>query len=303
MATVFGAGAAKRAGRGGGSSRSGGAHPQGTRRGGASRDPARVGAPPMLNSLISEQIIPRLLMSHSRGAPRACALGSLSVDPVEAARFAPLPLQLEADELLAVVESFIGRGVSVDSLFVDLLAPAARELGRRWEEDECDFLDVTMGLWRLQEVMREITMRYPPPHAAGRSGRSALFAPMPGEDHSLGALMVEEVFARAGWCTEVLIEPKRKELLQILASRSFDLVGLTLSCDWPIATVTDLISAMRSVSRSPDLKVMIGGRMVNANPALAIAVGADGTAPDARSALALAEEFAIAAARLDRTGA
>jgi hypothetical protein len=43
--------------------------------------------------------------------------------------------------------------------------------------------------------------------------------------------------------------------------------------------------------------------MVNANPALAIEVGADGTAPDARSALVLAEGFANAAARLDRTGA
>ncbi len=304
MATAFGAGAPKRSGRGGGSSRSGGGHTQGSRRTGPPpRESVRGGSPPTLNSLISEQIIPRLLMSHSRGTQRMRAQGNLTVDPLEAARFASLPLQLEADELLTVVESFINRGVSIDSVFVDLLAPAARELGRHWEEDECDFLDVTMGLWRLQEVMREVTMRYPPHDATGPRGRSALFAPMPGEDHSLGALMVEEVFARAGWCTEVLIEPKRKELLQIIASRHFDLVGLTLSCDWPIATIADLICAMRSVSRSPDLKVLIGGRMVNANPALAIEVGADGTAPDARSALALAEEFATAAARLDRTGA
>ena len=55
---------------------------------------------------------------------------------------------------------------------VDLLAPAARLLGEYWEDDRCDFVDVTMGLWRLQEVVHEIAARAPADRAAG--GRRAL---------------------------------------------------------------------------------------------------------------------------------
>lgn len=304
MATVFSAGTAKRTGRGGGAPRSkGGRGTAPPRTGTAAWDPARAGSPGSLNSLINEQIIPRLLMAHSHGVPRAPADGSLPVDPAEAAQFASLPLQLEADELLVVVEGILSRGVSVDSVFVDLLAPAARRLGQHWEDDDCDFLDVTMGLWRLQEVMREVTLRFPPPRTATVQPRAALFAPAPGDSHSLGALMVEEVFARAGWQTEVLPECKRKELLQILADRSFDVVGLTLSCDCPNASLADLIAAMRSVSKSPDLKILIGGRMVNARPEVADEVGADGTATDACGALALAERLVAAPVLSNRPGA
>ena len=89
-------------------------------------------------------------------APKAIIAPSiLSAD------FARLPLTLEADELLEKVEALLSLGAQPGSILVDLLAPSARELGRMWEEDECDFVDVTMGLWRLQEVMRELAWRAP----------------------------------------------------------------------------------------------------------------------------------------------
>ena len=305
MATVFGAGAAKRAGRGEGTTRTkdGRGAASGTPAAGK-RDSIRAFSPTAVDALISEQIIPRLLMAQAHGLmPRDMVAGTHAVDPAEAAKFASLPLELEADELLVLVEGILARGASVESVFIDLLAPSARRLGQHWEDDDCDFVDVTMGLWRLQEVMREVTLRFPPPRAAPARPRAALFAPLPGDAHSLGALMVEEVFARAGWQTEVMIEPERKELLQHIADHNLDLVGLTISCDCPNAKLASLISAMRSVSRSPDLKILIGGRMVNANPALVAEVGADGSAPDACGALDLAERLVPVQALVARFGA
>ncbi len=249
---------------------------------------ARGGA---LGTLIEGEIIPRLLMAHI-GEPtqfhtRPCS----GIEPLEASRFAPLPLQLEADELLAEVDKFLDRGVSVETVLVELLAPSARKLGQFWEDDSCDFVDVTMGLWRLQEVMREIMVRAPLMAQRLAAPRSALFAPMPGDQHSFGALMVEEVFARAGWESEVLFEPKQQELLHLAADRNFDLVGLTVSCDYPSAAIAELVTALRSVSRNPAVRIIIGGQTVNADPGLVSVVGADGTAPDARTALALAERI------------
>ena len=261
----------------------------------------RAASPPSLNTLISEEIIPRLLQAHPVDQVPLVS-GAETIDPAEAAHFASLPLQLEADELLTEIEVFLARGVSVETVLVDLLAASARRLGQHWDNDECDFLDVTMGLWRIQECMREITLRNPPSMPNLARQRTALFTPIPGDDHSLGALMVEEVFARAGWDTEVLTAPKRGKLLQIVGERHFDLVGLTVTGDCHIGTLSDLISAMRIVSRSPDLQVLIGGRMVNETPEIVNLVGADGSAADARSALDVADRIVGTRTHLDRFG-
>ncbi|NJO13883.1 MAG: cobalamin B12-binding domain-containing protein [Rhizobiales bacterium] len=245
-----------------------------------------------VNAIIEGDIIPRLMMAHSSGSVRSAARHSRPIDPEAAKRFSVLPLQLEAAGLLEEVESFMAEGASVETIFLDLLAPAARKLGEMWESDECDFIDVTMGLWRLQEVMREVAARVPAERdflCAPRSG--ACFCPMPGDNHNFGALMIEEVFARAGWQSEALIKPERRELLDRLARRPYDLVGLTLTRDCPSAALANLVKAMRKVSANPDLIIFVGGRMINNNPHLVAEVDADGTACDALSALELAENL------------
>ncbi len=248
-----------------------------------------------VDQLIEQEILPRLLVAHSVDSKDA----SPRIFATDAKEFAHKPLTHEFDDLLTEVEEFLQRGVSVESVYIDLLAPSARALGEGWKNDTCDFVDVTMGLWRLQEVMRELATRFPAhPHIA-RTIRSALFTPIPGDQHSFGALMVEEFFARSGWDSEALIEPQRTELLQVVADRPFDLVGLTVSNDCPSATLCSLVAAIRSASKCRTVKIIVGGAAINANPGLVSLIGADGTAPDARSALILADRIVLESKRID----
>lgn len=241
-----------------------------------------------VNTIIESEIIPRLLMAHSiaESRPRPRLFRAITSD--EASRFAVLPIRLEAAALLEEVDAFISKGATVETICLDLLAPAARKLGEMWEQDECDFLDVTMGLWRLQEVMREVAARAPVEFGGLALPHSALFSPMPGDHHNFGTLMLEEVFARGGWRSEALVKPERRELLDRLARQPFDLVGLTLARDCPSGAVTNLIKAIRNVSANPHIIVLVGGRMINENPGLAMDVGADGTGADALAALEFA---------------
>lgn len=252
-----------------------------------------------VNAIIESEIIPRLLMAHASGATRIKGKRSRPINPDDASRFAVLPLRLEAVALLEEVDIFIANGASVETICLDLLAPAARKLGEMWETDECDFLDVTMGLWRLQEVMREIAARSPAAHGSLSPPRSALFSPMPGDHHNFGTLMIEEVFARGGWQSEALVKPERRELLDRLSRQPFDLAGITLARDCPRAALTNLITAMRNVSANPHMIVLVGGRMINENPGLAVQVGADGTGADALGALELAENLVRSVAAPD----
>jgi methanogenic corrinoid protein MtbC1 len=248
-----------------------------------------------LSKLIEREIIPRLMAVHA-GDPRAPMPEEQPIDAAEIAAFAPMVMQIDADALLAHIETILDRGVAVETVMVDLLAPAARLLGEYWEEDRCDFVDVTMGLWRLQEVVHEIAARAP----VGRAGAGpyrALFASMPGDQHSFGAVVIEEVFRRGGWHTDRLSEADTAVLLNSIAERHYDVIGLTISCDCHIAPLSSIISALRSVSCNPRVCIMVGGRIFSAMPKLADTVGADGTARDAKLALKLAGDLVRQRAR------
>lgn len=244
-----------------------------------------------LSTLIECEIIPRLMVAH------APADGAMAHDPVphddvigtaDVVALVPLALQVEADALLAHVEAILARGVGIDAVMVHLLAPVARRLGEFWEQDRCDFVDVTMGLWRLQEVVHELAVRVPPVKRAGTAPRRALFATMPGDNHTFGTIVIEELFRSHGWSTDRICDAQTSDLLQRAAAEWFDIIGLTICYDYHIGALPSAIAGIRSVSRNPQVRVLVGGWVFCENPELAATVGADGTAPDAVLALALA---------------
>ncbi|NJK90043.1 MAG: cobalamin B12-binding domain-containing protein [Myxococcales bacterium] len=84
-------------------------------------------------------------------------------------------------------------------IFLDLLAPVARLLGDLWLIDLCTFTDVTIGLSRLQQLVRELAPAFEDGHDLRGFGHRALLAPAPGEQHTFGMHLVEEFLRRAGW--------------------------------------------------------------------------------------------------------
>lgn len=117
---------------------------------GEATKPVKAVSEGSLSAVIEHEIIPRLVASQQRDA---AILGGPSNDPqitqADIVAFAPLTITAEADVLLDFVDAVVARGIGLESILVDLLAPTARLLGEYWESDRCDFVDVTMGLWRL----------------------------------------------------------------------------------------------------------------------------------------------------------
>ncbi len=240
-----------------------------------------------LDRVIESEVIPRLLVAHSEPAMPARETAD-TIAPEEVMNFSHLVLTARADEVLEAVERWLARGVSLETIFVELLAPTARRMGAGWEDDSLDFIEVTMALWRLQEVLREVASHSPRPLLRPDLPRSGLFTPMPGDQHTFGTAMLEECFARAGWDTLLLIDETRRDLLANVSTRRFDLVALTITQDVHIERLPSMINALRSVSRNPDVKIMIGGCIPLAHPGLSVLVGADGTAATAIEAVATA---------------
>ena len=241
---------------------------------------------------IENEVIPRLMLAH-QSEPDVSA-----TPPVEAGRavltradhdhFLEVLMHDSEASLRVVVHALLERGISRESIFIDLMGGAARRLGELWEQDECDFTDVTIGLCRLHSVLREESGSF----VRDVESRDAPDADIPrillatgsGDQHIFGVVLVAEFFRRTGW--QVWSEPgaQMNHLAGLLAHRDFDAVGLSVSCSTLVDDVKCEVEAFRKASRNKRIKVLVGGRLFVEAPELVARVGADGTSSDARSA-------------------
>jgi MerR family transcriptional regulator, light-induced transcriptional regulator len=246
-------------------------------------------SPLALAGLIESQIIPRLLVACRNQSIRPNDVTRDRICSSQAEGFAAVVLRLEAHALMEQVEGFIARGASVEAVLVDLLAPTARQIGIWWEEDTCDFVDVTMGLWRLQQIVYELSARLPGKAPVFGQSRKAIFSVFPGSSHSFGTVIVEECFRREGWQTTLLTTATDHQLINMVAEHHYDVIGLTITREDEMASAPSLIGRIRARSRNPMLGVIVGGRIFTQSPELAMQIGADATASDAEQAVKRAE--------------
>jgi len=183
------------------------------------------------------------------------------------------------------------RGVPLESVYLDLLAPTARRLGRLWDEDQSDFMQVTIGLWRLQEVLHELGPAFLNESESSEPGRRVFLVPVPGDQHTFGAVIVAEFFRRAGW--DVWDDPgaSKEEIVRIVRSEWFSVVGLSVSCEQHIEGLASVIRAIRRASRNPSIGIMVGGQPFIDHPERVALVGADATASDGRQATLQAQKL------------
>jgi len=242
-----------------------------------------------LARLVEAEIIPRLMVVH-RPEPRS-GIGAILPTPEQVETFTGLMLAPSGDAVEARIAALIGEGLTPESLLLDLLAPTARHLGVLWEEDLCDFAEVTVAMGRLQRIMHEVTRRFGGETPQHRHGRSILLLPCPGEQHSFGLAVVEQFFRDAGWDVTSTVRDPGGDPLARVRTTWFDVIGLSLACDVLLPNLANMVASLRRHSQNRGVRVMVGGPVFTADPDSCKCVGADATAGDARHAISIAESL------------
>ena len=239
---------------------------------------------------IEQEIIPRLMLAHRTAAdplPRSVPDHTISESDIK--HFAKLVLSHDEDVAFGTIDTLRARGVPIEKIFVDLLAPTARYLGHLWDDDLCNFTDVTVGLGRLQRVLRELSP------ALGRSvehpsqGRRVLLLPSPGEQHTFGLVMVAEFFRRAGWDVTGGAWAADADAATLVSAEWFDVVGFSLGAAGHLDRLATSIAAVRHATCNKDVAILVGGPLFGLHPEFVGQVGADGMTIDGREAPLLAE--------------
>jgi MerR family transcriptional regulator, light-induced transcriptional regulator len=246
---------------------------------------------------IEADVIPRLVQAHRQTAAAANA------EPLAA------PQQQSADQVAAFVALIVSDtdlqvqvavdvkrrgGMSVEALYLDLFAPAARLLGDMWSDDLCDFSTVTVALGRLQRLLRELSPAFGTEIEHPANGRRALFAQPADEQHSFGLSMVAEFFRRDGWDVFGVVGGAIDDPALRVRREWADLVGLSIGSERRLDWLRDRITDLRAASRNPAVVVMVGGPIFALHPEWVAGVGADATARDARDAPRIASRLLMA---------
>jgi MerR family transcriptional regulator, light-induced transcriptional regulator len=237
-----------------------------------------------LAQALESDVIPRLVGAHHTQPRSAIALEEREIEG-----FVALLRNGSDAEIGAAVSATHRRGFTVEALFLELFAPAARHLGELWVADRCDFSTVTICLGRLQRLLREWSPAFGTEVEHPANGRRILLAQHPDEQHSFGLSMVAEFFRRAGW--EVLggVGGAAPDPSAQVSREWFDAVGFSIGSQTRIDWLKERIAQVRKATRNRSVVVLVGGPLFVLQPAWAQSVGADASGHDGGAAPKLAE--------------
>lgn len=239
-----------------------------------------------LFTVLEDHVIPQLVQYHQ------AASSSSAMKPTEAEfeEFFGHLLEDQESGFVEAIHRMIGRGLSVESIYLDLLVPCALRMGQRWVDDCSDFVAVTVAVGRLQSLLRQFSGDFCAEVKRPPSGRRILLSQPDDETHMFGLSVVAEFFRRDGWDVVGGVAGTGIDPAQRTRSEWFDVVGLSIGSELKLPWLSERIVAIRQASCNPELVVMVGGPVFSAEPARVQQVGADLTA-SADAAPQMAEEM------------
>jgi methanogenic corrinoid protein MtbC1 len=247
----------------------------------------------LLARTIEGEIIPRLMLAHKAGAAHAAGPANQAWRPSakEVADFTDLVLRHDTPFLMAHLKAKRQEGVSLEILFIDLLGPTARRLGDLWTEDRVGFTDVTVALNRLHRVVREMSSGFCEEIDLRDHVPRAFIVPAPGEQHSMGAVIVAELMRKSGWDVVDESASRPGDVADAVACDWYDMVGMSLSCDTWCEALADEVRNIKKHSRNNRIGVMVGGPYFAEHPEFGEQIGADIVASDGREAARQIEDL------------
>jgi methanogenic corrinoid protein MtbC1 len=245
----------------------------------------------LLNRVVEAEILPRLALARVGTAlphvDTPLAFVTTEADTTELVR---LLMGRDNESAWTFVEMLELRGATPTSLYLGILTQAARRLGELWEDDRCDFAQVTISLGRLQQVVRSLAPSFQMA-AVSRSAHAdtVLLLPAPGEQHTFGLVILAEFFQREGWHITGGPASTSRDATDLVRTGWVDIAGFSAGSIKNLDSLTACIHAVRKASRNRYLGVMVGGPLFLQRPDLVARVGADTTATDAPSAICQAK--------------
>lgn len=249
-------------------------------------------AHPALDDAIASEVVPRIVLAHRPPASPPVAAAQGAPAGADIATLAEAARRNDLDAALALIERLCARGAGLETLYLDLVSPAAALLGQMWHDDTASIVEVTIGLACLQRLVHALAPAFHQDDLRPDPQRRVLLAPLPGEQHSFALVLVAEFLRRAGWSVDNGRVLSCAALCDLVRQQWFAVAGLSVSCTTRLDVIAAAVHALRHASCNSAIGVMVGGPLFRDHPEFVAQVGADAMALDARHAVVQAESLA-----------
>jgi methanogenic corrinoid protein MtbC1 len=184
-------------------------------------------------------------------------------------------------DAVSLVMDLRAEGTGVEQIYLGALAPAARRLGDWWDEDRATFAEVTIAIARVYGIMYGLRAEFP--ISLDPQRRHAVFAPVPGEDHTLGVSMAADLFRTHGWDIDLKLGLGHDALISAIAHADAPIIGLSLGQEQQLEPLVRLIVALRVTN--PRSYILVAGQFVARHTDTLTLTGADAAAAEMPEAL------------------
>lgn len=158
----------------------------------------------------------------------------------------------------AVIEAACTSGRSPEAVHLDVIGPALRRVGERWERGEIDEADEHLATAVATRLIGRLGPRFA--RRGRRRGRVVLAGPA-GERHALPLAMAADVLRGHGYeAIDLGPDVPPSALASIVAAEARErlvAVGLCVTTGRPVADLRDAITAIRDAA--PAVPVVVGG--------------------------------------------
>ena len=125
-------------------------------------------------------------------------------------------------------------------------------------------------------------------HSKGR----AIVTSAPNEFHEIGAWFVSDLLETNGWQIKYLgANTPKKDPIELSKNYKPDVLAISATMPYNINYASDVISELKNSKETENVKIMLGGQVINKFQRFTELSGADGSAQDAIKAVALAEQW------------
>ena len=195
-----------------------------------------------------------LLHQHLTSLYKTCTLDEVAL---------PALLKPFVDHLLAkrrkdatdYILSLLTQGLSIERLYADVLTASLEALGRLWQKNDINVVDVHVATDICRYVMMRLADSLPISKALHYK---ALVTCVPGEAHEMGAEIMENYLEVKGWQMVSMghIAPEEDIIEAITQSRP-DVIFLSVILIAHLPAAKSLLKKIREVA--PGFKIVVGG--------------------------------------------
>ena len=182
------------------------------------------------------------------------------------------------------LDEALDAGLGLNALYVEVVQPSMREIGRLWQENELTIAEEHLATAITESAMSRAFERV----FVWRDQRTpTLIAACASEErHQLGLRMLCDLLEMEGWETTYLgASVPIESLVDLVKARQPAVVAISATIAPHLPRVRDAIAAIRAAPLAHQPVIVVGGRAFHGDPGLAKRIGADFTARDAADAV------------------